>query len=72
MQNVFKSNLNEMLRRKYKLDAQEAAIKLPNNYSLIQSVANNKSIHRDRRPGRLAHVAKKFLTIHVLQTYLHV
>ena len=70
MQNVFKSNLNEISRERYKSEeqrrasrnmkffynAQKTAIKLFNDCPLIRSEAR-KFGHGKRCPGMLAHVA---------------
>ena len=66
LQNVFKSNLNEISNKihksekKFKLlyKSQEAGITLFNDYSSTVFEAKYKKIYGNRIPSKLAHVAK--------------
>ena len=66
LQNVFKSNLNEISNKIYKSEkkfkllykSQEAVITLFNDYSSTVFEAKYKKIYGNRIPSKLAHVAK--------------
>ena len=67
LQNVFKSNLNEISNKTYKSEkkkikllykSQEAVITLFNNYSSTVFEAKYKKIYGNRIPSMLARVAK--------------
>ena len=66
MQSVFKSNLNKILRGRYRSEEQKktlqniikAVIKLFNDYSSIASEAKYKETHGKGRSSMLARIAK--------------